>query len=439
MERDCDIAIIGAGVLGTCLAHWISSLYSARVCLIDASGDVASHTTSRNTGVIHRPFYLDPVKKGTFARAASLSYPMWMKFARDFSLPWEQVGTVEVALSDRDLDVISSYSEYAESNGMSREEYEVLDTHGLQAIEGSVKALGAFFSKTDTSVDYGLMTRAICGTLSGVSTVLGRSVVRIVEGEGYNLTLSDGSTLRARTVFNCAGANSLRIAHSMGLARDLSVFFFRGDYWRLRQDALPSIRHNIYSVPRFLKFPFLDPHFIVRYSGVRELGPNAALVAGPYVYSGFSESPLQALSWLFERPVLTRLSLLTNLEFLGMVRSEWESSTSPEGMVRRLSSFIPSLKASMISGPGISGVRGSVVSRSGFVPEAVMITDGSSLHVINYNSPGATGAPAFSAYVLIRAVSQGLLREPERNMSRLGWDLDAVREAMPDRGQGMTA
>ncbi|WP_162509725.1 hypothetical protein [Thermogymnomonas acidicola] len=68
------------------------------------------------------------------------------------------------------------------------------------------------------------------------------------------------------------------------------------------------------------------------------------------------------------------------------------------------------------------------MSRSGFVPEAVMITDGSSLHVINYNSPGATGAPAFSAYVLIRAVSQGLLREPERNMSRLGWDLDAVRE-----------
>lgn len=47
-----------------------------------------------------------------------------------------------------------------------------------------------------------------------------------------------------------------------------------------------------------------------------------------------------------------------------------------------------------------SVVRTSLVDNNGFVPEAILVEGTHSLHVLNYNSPRATGAPAFSAYVV---------------------------------------
>ena len=41
---------------------------------------------------------------------------------------------------------------------------------------------------------------------------------------------------------------------------------------------------SVYSVPRFPEYPFLDPHWIVRFDGSSEVGPNAVPVFGPYSY-----------------------------------------------------------------------------------------------------------------------------------------------------------
>jgi len=73
----CDLAIIGGGLLGTCISYWLSSLYDIKITVIEKEQEVAMHTSSRNTGVLHSPFYLNPEKKGKLARAAFLSHEMW--------------------------------------------------------------------------------------------------------------------------------------------------------------------------------------------------------------------------------------------------------------------------------------------------------------------------------------------------------------------------
>ena len=65
--------------------------------------------------------------------------------------------------------------------------------------------------------------------------------------------------------------------------------------------------HNVYTVAKFKEFPFLDPHFIVRANGTREIGPNATLVTGPFVYEGISSSARELIEKVFERPVLPKL------------------------------------------------------------------------------------------------------------------------------------
>ena len=58
-----DIAIIGGGILGTTISYWISNLYDSSICVIEKEFNVAKHTSGRNTGVVHTPFYLNPEKK----------------------------------------------------------------------------------------------------------------------------------------------------------------------------------------------------------------------------------------------------------------------------------------------------------------------------------------------------------------------------------------
>lgn len=58
-----DIAIVGGGILGTTISYWLSALYDLKICVIEKERDVAMHTSSRNTGLVHSPLHLDPQKK----------------------------------------------------------------------------------------------------------------------------------------------------------------------------------------------------------------------------------------------------------------------------------------------------------------------------------------------------------------------------------------
>ena len=90
-----DVAIIGGGILGTSLSYWLSSLFDMQVCVIDKEPDVGMHASSRNTGIVHSPFYLDPQKKEVLAKSAYLSYDLWKTLAEKRGLPWRMVGTLE--------------------------------------------------------------------------------------------------------------------------------------------------------------------------------------------------------------------------------------------------------------------------------------------------------------------------------------------------------
>ena len=94
------MAIIGGGILGTVLSYWISSLTKKKVCLIEKEPEVAMHASSRNTGVVHTPFYLDPQKKKKIAKAALLSHQLWQAFAKKHDVPWMDTGTIEIALEE---------------------------------------------------------------------------------------------------------------------------------------------------------------------------------------------------------------------------------------------------------------------------------------------------------------------------------------------------
>src|SRR5438132_12629801 len=92
-----DVVIIGGGILGTSVSYWIGNQYEGRVAVLEKEQDVAVHTSRRNTGVVHRPFYLDPVKRRIFARCSQAAYGMWKSYAKECNLPWNPVKSLVMA------------------------------------------------------------------------------------------------------------------------------------------------------------------------------------------------------------------------------------------------------------------------------------------------------------------------------------------------------
>jgi L-2-hydroxyglutarate oxidase len=156
-------------------------------------------------------------------------------------------------------------------------------------------------------------------------------------------------------------------------------------------------------------------------------------VAGPYTYSGFFKDPAQLIGKLLEPPVRNKLSLLFNREFLNLSREEWKSSLFKSVMAQRAQKFLPELKPEYLTTPGIAGVRSSLIDQNGtFIKEAVELAGPMSYHITNYNSPGATGAPAYAAWLVRKLKLKGYLDHltPRRDQPGQLWDFKAVCDSI---------
>ncbi len=431
-----DVAVVGGGILGTSVAYWLARRYEGRFVVLEKEPDVAMHASHRNTGVVHRPFYLSPTKAKVFARAAGISYHLWKRYAAQKGLPWYQVGTYEVALDDDGVEHLNAYVKYAAENGMDPSEVELVDGREMARREPNVRCEGAIFSKTDTAVDYHSFTEALKrdGEALGVRFLTGADASAITAGDsGIDICLNGGKeNISARYLIGCAGGSAIDLAHAMGVALEYTDMHFRGEYWTIDVRFADLARHNVYSVPRHTDLPFLDPHWVIRANGRREIGPNAVPVSGPASYHGLFRPMGPWAAKFFEPPVFNKVRLILDKDFLSLAVQEMWSSLSKEEMLRRVQRFLPSLKPEHLVSPGTAGIRTPVVNRhGGIVKEAIEVPGPHSYHILNYNSPGATGSPAFAAYLVDRLANRGDLDHLKADPKSQGlWAWDEVAKAM---------
>jgi len=408
----CNVAIIGGGLLGTCISYWLSSLYDIEVAVIEKESEVAMHTSSRNTGVVHSPFYLNPEKKGKLAKAAFVSYDLWKRFAEKKGLTWKTVGTLEIALDDTQHQILEKYLKWGVQNGISEKDLELLDRNEVTKKELNVSCHSALFCKADVAVDYGKLTQELKNESqkNGTKFLLNHKVESVENKNQPILNFENKTQLSCDFVINCAGGYSLDIAKKFGVAMQYSNLHFRGEYWIAQKEYTDLVKTNIYSVPNYPDFPFLDPHWILRADGRSEVGPNAVPVPSPEIYSGYVGNVETFISKLIDVITGNARNLLLNADFMNLVAKEWLSSVSKVVMIERVQKFIPKVKPEYFLERGTAGIRTPIITPEGkFLPDVMEIESPNSYHILNYNSPGATGAPAYSAYVVKSLQEKGLL------------------------------
>jgi (S)-2-hydroxyglutarate dehydrogenase len=407
-----NIAIIGGGILGTSIAYFLSSASNSRVLLIEQEHDVAFHTSTRNTGKVHAPFLYDPIKKRLFAKAAFLGFDMLKEYCTLKSLPFKQDGVLEVATYDEGIDILQKYIEWGYSNGLQKSELKFLQKEEITKIEPNVKCLSAIYCLKDGSVAYGAITKQLFEDAKqfGCTIITGSKVRKILCRNNYMvLHTHNGEEISADYVINAAGGNAVDIAHSMGVANEYTDLHFRGEYWQAPPEYNDLTKLSIYPVPKYPEYPFLDPHWIVRIDGRREVGPNAVPVFGPYAYS-WSNNLRYFIPKVFESSRTGVRKIIINRQFLSLASNELKSSLSKHAMINRAREFLPQLKPSLFTQRGTSGIRSSLLDKYGkFVSDTFIIKKDRSLHLLNYNSPGATGALPMAALVVNQLIEDGFV------------------------------
>jgi len=399
-----DIIIIGGGILGTSISYFLSFLNkSKKIAVIEQASKVAFHTSGRNTGKVHAPYLYNPDKKKLFAKAAFQGYEMWEEYSKLKNLPFKKDGVIEVALNKKDIKVLEKYLKWGKQNGLKDKDIKLLNKDEIKKIEPEIKCEAALYVYKDGSADYSIFTDSIMkdSIENGTELILDTKVTNIKKQDGqWEITLNDDNKIFTKFFINAAGGEAINIAHDVGVAQNLTDVHFRGEYWKIPKEYHNMTKTSVYSVPEFPDYPFLDPHWIIRVDGSCEIGPNAVPVFSPYGYDT-AENIKEFIPKILEMLGSGARKAIFDKQFQELAINEIQSSMSKDVMINRVKRFLPKLDSKKILKKGTAGIRSSVIDENGkFVPDVILMDGEKSFHILNYNSPGATGALPFAAHIV---------------------------------------
>jgi L-2-hydroxyglutarate oxidase len=74
---------------------------------------------------------------------------------------------------------------------------------------------------------------------------------------------------------------------------------------------------------------------------------------------------------------------------------------------------------------GISGIRSLIIDQKGtFIPDTLLLKKENSMHILNYNSPGATGALPLSAMLVHELIQDKIINKISKNNQL--WNIENI-------------
>lgn len=392
VSRAFDVCVVGGGLIGLAVARALTDrLPGLSLSVLDKEDAVARHQSSHNSGVVHSGLYYKP---GSLkARLCVEGRDAVYELCEAEGIPYDRSGKLVIATDPAELEALDELERRGNANGLrglrrigseeiSEFEPEATGIAALHVPEAGVAdfpAVAEHHASRLREADAEIVTNA---EVTGISH----------EADGVSVVAGD-RRFSAKVLVNCAGLHSDRVAALAGVRPGVRIVPFRGEYYRLTDEASGLVRTLIYPVPD-PQFPFLGVHFTRRVDGTVEVGPNAVLALGREHYRDVEPD------WAELR------SILTYRGFQKLALRHWRSgaaemfnSRSTRLYARLARRLVPSLRREHLIAGG-AGVRAQAVDASGkLVDDFVIEKAGSTVHVLNAPSPGATAHIAIGRYI----------------------------------------
>src|SRR5690242_19240107 len=109
-----DIAIIGAGAVGSAIARELSR-YELNIVLLEANSDVGMGTSKASTAIWHTGY--DATPGSLEANLLRRSYRLMESYLPEAGIPFERIGGLLIAWNQDQLDTLPKLLEKAHKNG----------------------------------------------------------------------------------------------------------------------------------------------------------------------------------------------------------------------------------------------------------------------------------------------------------------------------------
>ena len=256
-----DVAIIGAGVIGSAIARELSR-YQIHACVIERKEDVCCGTSKANSAIIHAGFDATP---GTLkARLNVRGNEMMDTIAKELDVPFIRNGSLVVCTKDQDRSGLNQLMEKGIANHVPG--LRILERDELIQMEPNLSddVTCALYAPTGGIVCPFHLTMAFAENAydNGVSFYLNTEVTGITRSEdGYCIKvnrkegvcsgtpLDPGThTIETKAVVNAAGVYS-DVMNNMVSSQSLSITARKGEYMLLDKSAGDHVRHTVFQLP----------------------------------------------------------------------------------------------------------------------------------------------------------------------------------------------
>ena len=278
MIESVDCAVIGAGVVGLAVARELAAR-GREVVVLEAAAAIGTHTSSRNSEVIHAGLYYPT---GSLkARLCVEGRERLYAYCAERGIAHRRIGKLVVATSPDERAAVESYAAQGAANGVG--DLAWLSREDIRALEPAVTAVAGFLSPSTGIVDSHALMLALQGDAEnrGAVVALNARVVGGAVGAGELRLAVDSAeplTLRCATIVNSAGPWAPQVARSLdGFPRDRvpAAYFAKAHYFALAGRS--PFAHLVYPVATSAH---LGVHVTLDLAGQARFGPDLEWVDG---------------------------------------------------------------------------------------------------------------------------------------------------------------
>jgi glycerol-3-phosphate dehydrogenase len=245
---EVDVVIVGGGVIGASIAARLS-LSNARVCLLEAAGDVAEGATKGNGGVTNSGF--DSAAGTLEAQLITASSNRWESICERLDVPYRRIGSLVVANTDGDVRRLEEFHRNAERNGVQAK---IVSGEKARAMEPLLNpdCVAALSVPSEGIIDPMRLTinSAELAALNGAEIRVRSPVIGFERGrDGAFFVRTPAAGVRARFVVNAAGLFADTIDSLIG-GDHCRMWPRRGQWWVLDRVFGSRLNHVIWPIPK---------------------------------------------------------------------------------------------------------------------------------------------------------------------------------------------
>lgn len=242
-----DVIIIGAGVVGSAIARYLSR-FSAKILVLEKEEDVCSGTSKANSGIVHAGFDARP---GTLmAKMNVKGCEMIKELSSTLEFTYRNNGSLVLCFHEEELPALQELYNRGVTNGVKNLEIISGDEARKREPALSKEVVAALWAPTAGIVCPFSLTIALAENAAdnGVEFKFLQEVKNVKkQGEGYEVQ-TDKETFFTRAVVNAAGVYA-DVIHNLVSEEKQTIIPRRGEYVLMDKEVGSLVSATIFQLP----------------------------------------------------------------------------------------------------------------------------------------------------------------------------------------------